>query len=134
MRTDSTTLSDEALSAARAQASTLYGGEYVPERPRRYERKVKNAQEAHEAIRPAGDVFRTPDDARHALHGDMLRLYDLIWKRTVASQMEDATGTGAQVRLPRARRRAPRGRAAARPGPRGAAAPPRKRSSPPRER
>ena len=99
MRTDSTTLSDEALTAARAQASALYGREYVPDAPRRYERKVKNAQEAHEAIRPAGEAFRTPDEAGRELHGDALRLYDLIWKRTVASQMADATGTSAQVRL-----------------------------------
>ena len=67
--------------------------------PRRYERKVKNAQEAHEAIRPAGDTFRTPDEAARSLHGDELRLYELIWKRTVASQMTDATGTSAHVRL-----------------------------------
>ncbi|HUC37299.1 MAG TPA: type I DNA topoisomerase, partial [Acidimicrobiales bacterium] len=99
MRTDSTTLSDEALAAARSQAVELYGPEYVPERPRRYERKVKNAQEAHEAIRPAGENFRTPDQAASSLHGDALKLYDLIWKRTVASQMADATGTSAQVRL-----------------------------------
>ncbi len=99
MRTDSTTLSDEALSAARTQAAELYGQDYVPASPRRYERKVKNAQEAHEAIRPAGEVFRTPDQAAQALSGDMLRLYDLVWKRTVASQMADATGTSAQVRL-----------------------------------
>jgi DNA topoisomerase-1 len=99
MRTDSTTLSSEALGAARAQASALYGSEYVPAQPRRYERKVKNAQEAHEAIRPAGETFRTPDEAARSLSGDELRLYDLIWKRTVASQMADATGTSAQVRL-----------------------------------
>jgi DNA topoisomerase-1 len=99
MRTDSTTLSDEALAAARTQAGQLYGTEFVPDRPRRYERKVKNAQEAHEAIRPAGDVFRTPDEAAASLSGDELRLYDLIWKRTVASQMADASGTNAQVRL-----------------------------------
>ena len=99
MRTDSTTLSDEALSASRGQAAELYGPEYVPDRPRRYERKVKNAQEAHEAIRPAGESFRTPDQAAGELSGDALRLYDLIWKRTVASQMADATGTSAQVRL-----------------------------------
>ncbi len=99
MRTDSTTLSDEALSAARTQAAVLYGPEYVPERPRRYERKVKNAQEAHEAIRPAGETFRTPDQAAASLSGDELRLYELIWKRTVASQMNDATGRSAQVRL-----------------------------------
>ncbi|MGH9081642.1 MAG: DNA topoisomerase, partial [Acidimicrobiales bacterium] len=99
MRTDSTTLSSEALGAARSQASSLYGPEYVPAQPRRYERKVKNAQEAHEAIRPAGDTFRTPDEAARVLSGDQLRLYDLVWKRTVASQMNDATGTSAQVRL-----------------------------------
>jgi DNA topoisomerase-1 len=99
MRTDSTTLSDEALAAARGQAAELYGAEFVPDAPRRYERKVKNAQEAHEAIRPSGEVFRTPDEAGRSLSGDELRLYDLIWKRTVASQMADATGTSAQVRL-----------------------------------
>ena len=99
MRTDSTTLSSQALSAARAQASALYGAEYVPAQPRHYERKVKNAQEAHEAIRPAGESFRTPDEASRSLSGDEFRLYDLIWKRTVASQMADATGTSAQVRL-----------------------------------
>jgi DNA topoisomerase-1 len=99
MRTDSTTLSDEALSASRAQAAQLYGPQYVPDKPRRYERKVKNAQEAHEAIRPAGESFRTPDVAERELSGDALRLYDLIWKRTVASQMADATGTSAQLRL-----------------------------------
>jgi DNA topoisomerase-1 len=99
MRTDSTTLSSQALDAARAQASALYGPEYVPAQPRRYERKVKNAQEAHEAIRPAGESFRTPDEASRSLSGDEFRLYDLIWKRTVASQMADATGTSAQVRL-----------------------------------
>ncbi len=99
MRTDSTTLSSQALSAARAQAVALYGAEYVPAEPRRYERKVKNAQEAHEAIRPAGESFRTPDEAARSLSGDEFRLYDLIWKRTVASQMADATGTSAQVRL-----------------------------------
>ncbi len=99
MRTDSTTLSAEALSAARSQAAALYGPDYVPAQPRRYERKVKNAQEAHEAIRPAGETFRTPDEAARSLSGDEFRLYDLVWKRTVASQMTDATGTSAQVRL-----------------------------------
>ena len=99
MRTDSTTLSSQALDAARAQATALYGADYVPPRPRLYERKVKNAQEAHEAIRPAGESFRTPDEASRALSGDEFRMYDLIWKRTVASQMADATGTSAQVRL-----------------------------------
>jgi DNA topoisomerase-1 len=99
MRTDSTTLSDEALHAARSQATSLYGPSYVPDQPRRYQRKVKNAQEAHEAIRPAGEAFRTPEEAGRSLSGDELRLYELIWKRTVASQMSDATGTSAQVRL-----------------------------------
>ncbi|MGO9456254.1 MAG: type I DNA topoisomerase [Acidimicrobiales bacterium] len=99
MRTDSTTLSDEALQAARSQATALYGPAYVPQAPRRYERKVKNAQEAHEAVRPAGETFRTPEEAGRTLGGDELRLYELIWKRTVASQMADATGTSAQVRL-----------------------------------
>jgi DNA topoisomerase I len=99
MRTDSTTLSDEALSAARNQARQMYGDAYVPEAPRRYERKVKNAQEAHEAIRPSGETFRTPEQAGRDLSGDELRLYELIWKRTVSSQMTDATGTSAQIRL-----------------------------------
>jgi len=99
MRTDSTTLSDEALTAARSQARQMYGDAYVPEAPRRYERKVKNAQEAHEAIRPSGERFRTPEQAGRELSGDELRLYELIWKRTVASQMNDATGTSAQIRL-----------------------------------
>jgi DNA topoisomerase-1 len=99
MRTDSTTLSDQALTAARTQARQMYGDAYVPDSPRRYERKVKNAQEAHEAIRPAGESFRTPEQAGRQLNGDELRLYELIWMRTVASQMNDATGTSAQVRL-----------------------------------
>ncbi len=99
MRTDSTTLSDQALTAARTQARDMYGNSFVPDAPRRYERKVKNAQEAHEAIRPSGESFRTPEQAARALSGDELRLYELIWKRTVASQMTDATGTSAQIRL-----------------------------------
>ncbi|MGH9069964.1 MAG: type I DNA topoisomerase, partial [Acidimicrobiales bacterium] len=98
MRTDSTALSATALDAARAQARALYGASYVPERPRLYERKVRNAQEAHEAIRPAGDRWRTPDQAG-ALAADERRLYELVWKRTVASQMADARGTSAQVRI-----------------------------------
>jgi DNA topoisomerase-1 len=97
MRTDSTTLSDEALQAARDQARSLYGDAFVPERPRRYDKKVKNAQEAHEAIRPAGDRFRTPDDT--GLHGDRRRLYELVWMRTVASQMTDAVGQSVVIRL-----------------------------------
>ena len=99
MRTDSTTLSDEALSAARNQAREMYGDAFVPDAPRRYERKVKNAQEAHEAIRPSGETFRTPNQVGRALSGDELRLYEMIWMRTVASQMNDATGTSAQLRL-----------------------------------
>jgi DNA topoisomerase-1 len=99
MRTDSTTLSEEAINAARAQARQLFGDDYVPVAPRRYDRKVKNAQEAHEAIRPAGETFRTPEEAARSLKGDELRLYELIWVRTVASQMADARGTQAQVRF-----------------------------------
>ncbi len=99
MRTDSTSLSESAVTAARAQATKLYGPEYVPDAPRRYEKKVKNAQEAHEAIRPAGDTFRTPDQVASELGADERALYDLIWKRTVASQMADARGRSMQVRL-----------------------------------
>jgi DNA topoisomerase-1 len=98
MRTDSTTLSEQALSAARDQARTLYGANYVPDAPRRYNRKVKNAQEAHEAIRPSGETsFRRPEQT--GLSGDELRLYDLIWKRTIASQMADARGQSVQLRI-----------------------------------
>ncbi len=97
MRTDSTTLSDQALAAARAQARSLFGDSYVPGQPRRYDKKVKNAQEAHEAIRPAGDTFRTPDGT--GLSGDLRRLYELVWMRTVASQMADAVGQSVAVRL-----------------------------------
>ncbi len=99
MRTDSTTLSETALAAARSQVRQLYGVEYLPDRPRVYSRKVKNAQEAHEAIRPAGDTFRTPEQVARELRGDELRLYDLIWKRTVASQMADARGRSVTVRI-----------------------------------
>ncbi|GGO55191.1 DNA topoisomerase 1 [Streptomyces daqingensis] len=97
MRTDSTTLSDTAVSAARAQVTQLYGSDYLPDKPRVYAGKVKNAQEAHEAIRPSGDRFRTP--AETGLTGDQFRLYELIWKRTVASQMKDATGQSVTVRV-----------------------------------
>ena len=97
MRTDSTTLSDTALNAARTQARELYGAEYVPDAPRVYASKVKNAQEAHEAIRPAGDNFRTP--AQTGLTGDQFRLYELIWMRTIASQMKDAAGNSLTIRL-----------------------------------
>ena len=97
MRTDSITLSESAIAAARAQVAQLYGAEYLPEAPRRYSSKVKNAQEAHEAIRPAGEMFRTPGET--GLTGDDFRLYELIWKRTVASQMRDATGQTLSVRV-----------------------------------
>ena len=99
MRTDSSNLSETAVQAARQQARELYGPEYVPDAPRRYASKVKNAQEAHEAIRPSGDVFRTPGELARELTGDELRLYELIWQRTVASQMADARGVTASVRL-----------------------------------
>ena len=139
MRTDSTTLSDEALTAAAARPAE-YGDAYVPDAPRRYERKVKNAQEAHEAIRPSGETFRTPEQVGRDLSGDELRLYEMIWMRTVASQMNDATGTSAQVRLvadvPRGAGRGPGGRVLGqRPGdhlrrvPRGVRGGPRRRRS-----
>jgi DNA topoisomerase I len=99
MRTDSTTLSESAINAARTQARQLYGEEYVYPSPRQYTRKVKNAQEAHEAIRPAGDTFATPDAVRRELDGDDFRLYELIWQRTVASQMADARGTTLSLRI-----------------------------------
>ncbi|MFM9593394.1 type I DNA topoisomerase [Streptomyces scabiei] len=97
MRTDSTTLSETAVAAARAQVTQLYGAEYLPAQPRTYAGKVKNAQEAHEAIRPSGDRFRTP--AETGLTGDQFKLYELIWKRTVASQMKDATGNSVTVKI-----------------------------------
>ncbi|MET0931711.1 MAG: type I DNA topoisomerase [Aeromicrobium sp.] len=97
MRTDSTTLSQTALNGARAQVLELYGKEYLPEKPRTYASKVKNAQEAHEAIRPAGESFKTPKET--GLSGDELRLYELIWKRTIASQMNDARGNSVSIRI-----------------------------------
>ncbi|MFI0897158.1 type I DNA topoisomerase [Streptomyces sp. NPDC020983] len=97
MRTDSTTLSETAVTAARAQVTQLYGADYLPDKPRTYAAKVKNAQEAHEAIRPSGDRFRTP--AETGLTGDQFRLYELIWMRTVASQMKDAVGQSVTVRV-----------------------------------
>jgi DNA topoisomerase I len=99
MRTDSTTLSESALAAARRQAVELYGPDSIPPAPRQYTRKVKNAQEAHEAIRPAGDSFRTPKQVERELSRDELALYDLIWKRTLASQMADARGLTVSLRL-----------------------------------
>ncbi|CAM4015572.1 type I DNA topoisomerase [Kibdelosporangium persicum] len=99
MRTDSTTLSETAIAAARAQAESLYGKEFVHPTPRQYTRKVKNAQEAHEAIRPAGEVFRTPGQVANELQSDEFRLYELIWQRTIASQMADVRGTTMTVRI-----------------------------------
>jgi DNA topoisomerase-1 len=99
MRTDSTNLSEAALAAARQQARELYGAAYVPPEPRRYVKRVKNAQEAHEAIRPAGEVFRTPGEVAGELSSDEFRLYELIWQRTLASQMADAVGTSVSIRL-----------------------------------
>ena len=99
MRTDSTNLSASAIEAARNQARQLYGDEYVHPSPRQYTRKVKNAQEAHEAIRPAGDTFATPGALHSELDSDGFRLYELIWQRTVASQMADARGTTLSLRI-----------------------------------
>ena len=99
MRTDSTNLSDTAITAARQQVRELYGDKYVPAEPRRYARKVKNAQEAHEAIRPSGDQFATPGALAGRLGRDEFALYELIWKRTIASQMIDAVGQSVSVRL-----------------------------------
>ena len=99
MRTDSTTLSESAINAARAQARELYGDSFVHPTPRQYTRKVKNAQEAHEAIRPAGESFRTPGQVAGQLESDEFRLYELIWQRTVASQMADAKGTTMSLRI-----------------------------------
>ena len=99
MRTDSSTLSQQALDAARSQAAKLYGAETVPDKPRLYASKSKNAQEAHEAVRPAGDVFKTPAELSSVLRGNDFKLYDLIWKRTVASQMADARGSTASVTI-----------------------------------
>ncbi|MBB3037811.1 type I DNA topoisomerase [Hoyosella altamirensis] len=99
MRTDSTTLSSSAIEAARNQARELYGPEYVAPSPRQYTRKVKNAQEAHEAIRPAGETFQTPGQLHRVLEADEFRLYELIWQRTVASQMADAKGTTLSLRI-----------------------------------
>jgi DNA topoisomerase-1 len=99
MRTDSTTLSQSAIDAARRQARELYGEEYVHPTPRQYTRKVKNAQEAHEAIRPSGESFSTPGQLHAQLDNDEFRLYEMIWQRTVASQMADARGTTLSLRI-----------------------------------
>jgi DNA topoisomerase I len=99
MRTDSTTLSESAITAARSQASALFGADHVADKPRTYARKVKNAQEAHEAIRPAGDRFRAPGEVAGELDRDAYAVYELIWMRTLASQMSDATGSTATLRI-----------------------------------
>ncbi|HLT15862.1 MAG TPA: type I DNA topoisomerase, partial [Acidimicrobiales bacterium] len=99
MRTDSTTLSDTAIRAARQVIERTFGSEYLPDAPRTYAKKSKNAQEAHEAIRPAGDTWRSPDQLRGELRGDQLRLYELIWQRTLASQMPDARGHTVTARI-----------------------------------
>ncbi|MER7439842.1 type I DNA topoisomerase [Micromonospora avicenniae] len=99
MRTDSVNLSETAISAARRQIVELYGERSVPPEPRRYTGKVKNAQEAHEAIRPAGDNFRTPGEVAKELSADEFKLYELIWRRTIASQMTDAVGSSVSVRI-----------------------------------
>ncbi len=99
MRTDSTSLSESALKEARRQATELFGADSVPSAPRLYDRRVKNAQEAHEAIRPAGDRFRTPSEVEGELDRDELGLYDLVWRRTLASQMADARGRTVSIRL-----------------------------------
>jgi DNA topoisomerase-1 len=99
MRTDSATLSGQAINAARTQAAALYGADTIPEKPRVYAGKNKSAQEAHEAIRPSGETFRTPAELSSVLRGNDFKLYDLIWKRTVASQMADAKGSTATVTI-----------------------------------
>ncbi len=101
MRTDSINLSAAAIDAARALVAERYGAAYLPAKPRTYSGKVKNAQEAHEGIRPAGDLFQDPDAVAASVGpgSDDARLYDLIWKRTVASQMRDAEGESLAVRL-----------------------------------
>jgi DNA topoisomerase-1 len=99
MRTDSTMLSETAIAAARQQARELYGERFLHDSPRQYTRKVKNAQEAHEAIRPAGESFVTPGALARVLDTDEFRLYELIWQRTIASQMADARGTTMSVRI-----------------------------------
>jgi DNA topoisomerase-1 len=99
MRTDSVNLSEAAIAAARTQIAELYGASSVPPQPRRYTSKVKNAQEAHEAIRPAGDSFRTPGEVARELSTEEFKLYELIWRRTIASQMTDAVGQSVSVRI-----------------------------------
>ncbi len=99
MRTDSTTLSDTAVRAARAEVRKQFGDDYLPDAPRTFSKKVRNAQEAHEAIRPAGDSFRHPDEVAGELPRSEARAYEMIWQRTVASQMNDAVGETVQIRI-----------------------------------
>ena len=99
MRTDSVNLAETAIAAARTQIAELFGDRFVPPQPRQYTGKVKNAQEAHEAIRPAGDVFRTPGEVANELSTEEFKLYELIWRRTIASQMTDAVGSSVSVRI-----------------------------------
>lgn len=99
MRTDSTTLSEQALTASRTLIEKDFGKDYLPSAPRTYATKVKNAQEAHEAIRPAGESFKTVAEVKTQLGAEASRLYELIWKRTIASQMNDAKGTHISVHL-----------------------------------
>src|SRR5205823_13550196 len=99
MRTDSVNLADSAITAARQQIRDLYGDRFVPAQPRRYASKVKNAQEAHEAIRPAGDSFRTPGEVANELSTEEFKLYELTWRRTIASQMTDEVGMSNSVRI-----------------------------------
>jgi DNA topoisomerase-1 len=99
MRTDSVNLAETAIAAARTQIAELFGDRFVPPQPRQYTGKVKNAQEAHEAIRPAGDVFRTPGEVAGELSTEEFKLYELIWRRTIASQMTDAVGSSVSVRV-----------------------------------
>src|SRR5699024_1189360 len=99
MRTDSSALSGQAIAAARKQVTELYGPEFVPQSPRQYASKQKTAQEAHEAIRPAGDSCRTPAQVSIWLSGDEVRLYDRIWRRTVTSQMAAARGKPARIKV-----------------------------------
>ncbi len=99
MRTDSTTLSATAISAARAEIARRFGPSFMPDSPRQYTRKVKNAQEAHEAIRPAGDSFRSPDSVAREVGKIEAQVYEMIWQRTIASQMTDATGETVTVKL-----------------------------------
>jgi DNA topoisomerase-1 len=99
MRTDSTALAESAVASARSQIEKLYGRDYLSPKPRTYAGKVKGAQEAHEAIRPAGEVFLTPEQVAAKVGHDEANLYDLIWKRTIASQMADAAGVSVSARL-----------------------------------